>query len=96
MPSYALIYLDKVKEASTPDKKTGEVKVYYPKRSDFGDWLAPGFHADTVYDTCSLHAIWQYVLLGQGDAFSALSKSLTTLAAPMYQPMFEALVPIKE
>ncbi|WP_131668905.1 exodeoxyribonuclease V subunit gamma [Psychrobacter pygoscelis] len=96
LPSYALIYLDKVKEAATPDKKTGEVKVYYPKRSDFSDWLAPGFHADTVYDTCSQHAIWQYVLLGQGDVFSALSTSLTTLAVPMYQPMFEALVPIKE
>ena len=90
LPSYALNYLDKVAQAREPDKKTGEVKVYYPKRSDFSDWIAPAHHVDTIYDTCSQHAIWQYVLQGQ-EVFPALSDALKTLAAPMYQPMYQAL-----
>ncbi|MDO5769158.1 MAG: hypothetical protein Q4P13_06605, partial [Psychrobacter sp.] len=72
------------------DKDTNEVKPYYPKRNDFSDWLAPAHHVDTVYETCSQHAIWQYVLQGQ-DGFASLANALKTLAVPMYQPMFQAL-----
>lgn len=90
LPNYALTYIDNVRKASESDKKTGEVKAYYPRRNEFSDWLAPGFNADTVYDTCSQHAIWQYVLQGQ-DIFPALTASLKTLAEPMFGPMYQAL-----
>lgn len=95
LPSYALTYLDKEKKASEPDKKTGEVKTYYPRRNDFSDWIARGYHVDTVYDTCSQHAIWQYMLQGQ-EVFPALSNSLKTLAEPMYQPIYSALIALNE
>lgn len=60
------------------------------KRKDFSDWLRSGYQSETVYDTCSQHAIWQYVLRDK-DAFKALSAALTTLAQPLYGPMFAAL-----
>lgn len=84
LPEYALSYLDKCAKAED------ESGSYWPKRSDFSDWLRPSYHVDAVYDTCSQHAIWQYVLRDQ-DAFKALSAALTTLAQPLYEPMFTAL-----
>ena len=83
LPEYALSYLDKC-------AKVEESLSYWPKRADFSDWLRPSYFSDTLYDTCSQHAIWQYVLRDQ-DAFKALSASLTTLAQPLYAPMFAAL-----
>ncbi|MDN3453893.1 MULTISPECIES: exodeoxyribonuclease V subunit gamma [unclassified Psychrobacter] len=83
LPEYALNYLDKC-------AKFEEGVIYWPKRSDFKGWLRSDDHLDTVYDTCSQHAIWQYVLRDQ-DAFKALSAALTTLAQPLYEPMFNAL-----
>ncbi|MGP9492829.1 exodeoxyribonuclease V subunit gamma [Psychrobacter sp. AOP7-B1-24] len=83
LPDYALSYLDKC-------AKVEEGASYWPKRADFSDWLRPGFHVGSVYDTCSQHAIWQYVLRDQ-DAFKALSAALTGLAKPLYAPMFTAL-----
>ena len=85
LPEYALSYLGKCFKA-----EEGEGGSYWPKRADFSDWLRPSYHIDTVYDTCSQHAIWQYVLRDQ-DAFKALSAALTTLAQPLYEPMFNAL-----
>lgn len=85
LPEYALSYLDKCRKA-----EEGEGGSYWPKRADFSDWLRPSYHVDTVYDTCSQHAIWQYVLRDQ-DAFKALTASLTTLALLLYGPMFAAL-----
>ncbi|MEK6200742.1 MAG: exodeoxyribonuclease V subunit gamma [Psychrobacter sp.] len=85
LPEYALNYLDKYLK---PEE--GEGSSYWPKRADFSDWLRPNYNSDTVYDTCSQHAIWQYVLRDQ-DAFKALSAALTTLAQPLYEPMFNAL-----
>ncbi|ASE25274.1 exodeoxyribonuclease V subunit gamma [Psychrobacter cryohalolentis] len=85
LPEYALNYLDKYLK---PEK--GDDNSYWPKRADFSDWLRPNYNSDTVYDTCSQHAIWQYVLRDQ-DAFKALSAALTTLAQPLYEPMFNAL-----
>ncbi|HAR76576.1 MAG TPA: exodeoxyribonuclease V subunit gamma [Psychrobacter sp.] len=85
LPEYALSYLDKCLKA-----EEGEGGSYWPKRADFSDWLRPSYHIDMVYDTCSQHAIWQYVLRDQ-DAFNALTASLTTLALPLYGPMFAAL-----
>ncbi|MBF0657806.1 exodeoxyribonuclease V subunit gamma [Psychrobacter sp. NG25] len=85
LPEYALNYLDKYLK---PEE--GDDNSYWPKRADFSDWLRPNYNSDTVYDTCSQHAIWQYVLRDQ-DAFKALSAALTTLAQPLYEPMFNAL-----
>ncbi|MCH1782748.1 exodeoxyribonuclease V subunit gamma [Psychrobacter glaciei] len=85
LPEYALNYLDKYLK---PEDSEG--RDYWPKRADFSDWLRPNYNSDTVYDTCSQHAIWQYVLRDQ-DAFKALSAALTTLAQPLYAPMFNAL-----
>ncbi|KRG34685.1 exodeoxyribonuclease V subunit gamma [Psychrobacter sp. P11F6] len=86
LPEYALNYLDKYLKA-----EESEGSSYWPKRADFSDWLRSGYHTDTVYDTCSQHAIWQYVLRDQ-DAFKALLGALTTLARPLYEPMFTALI----
>ncbi|WP_182406501.1 exodeoxyribonuclease V subunit gamma [Psychrobacter sp. GP33] len=85
LPEYALSYLDKYLKA-----EEGDGGSYWPKRADFSDWLRSGYHTDTVYDTCSQHAIWQYVLRDQ-DAFKALSSALITLAQLLYEPMFVAL-----
>ncbi|MBH0095455.1 exodeoxyribonuclease V subunit gamma [Psychrobacter sp. NZS113] len=85
LPEYALNYLDKYLK---PEE--GDGNSYWPKRADFSDWLRPNYNSDTVYDTCSQHAIWQYVLRDQ-DSFKALSAALTTLAQPLYEPMFNAL-----
>lgn len=95
LPDYALTFLDNMRNNTETDESTGEVKPYYPKRHEFKDWLAPGHGVDTVYETCSQHAIWQYVLQSQ-DAFTCLSNSLKTLAAPMYQPMLQALKPLAD
>jgi exodeoxyribonuclease V gamma subunit len=85
LPEYALSYLDKYEKSEESEKSS-----YWPKRADFSDWLRPSYYSDTVYDTCSQHAIWQYVLRDQ-DAFKALSVALTTLAQPLYEPMFAVL-----
>nr|WP_181210442.1 exodeoxyribonuclease V subunit gamma [Psychrobacter sp. D2]MBA2057913.1 exodeoxyribonuclease V subunit gamma [Psychrobacter sp. D2] len=85
LPEYALSYLDKCLKSEESENGS-----YWPKRADFSDWLRPSYHTDTIYDTCSQHAIWQYVLRDQ-DAFKALSAALTTLAQPLYEPMFNAL-----
>ncbi len=87
LPEYALNYLAKCLKAEENDSENSN---YWPKRADFSDWLRPNYNSDTVYDTCSQHAIWQYVLRDQ-DAFRALSAALTTLAQPLYKPMFTAL-----
>ncbi|WP_314884642.1 exodeoxyribonuclease V subunit gamma [Psychrobacter immobilis] len=86
LPEYALNYLDKYLKA-----EESEGSSYWPKRADFSDWIRPNYNSDTVYDTCSQHAIWQYVLRDQ-DTFKALSEALTTLARPLYEPMFNALI----
>ena len=88
LPEYALNYLAKCLKSEENDSENSN---YWPKRADFSDWLRPSYHSDTVYDTCSQHAIWQYVLRDQ-DAFKALTMALTTLAQPLYEPMFAALV----
>lgn len=85
LPEYALIYVEKQQKA-----QEGDSGSYWPKRADFSDWLRPSHQADMIYDTCSQHAIWQYLLRDQ-DAFKALSIALTTLAQPLYEPMFNAL-----
>ncbi|WP_198332436.1 exodeoxyribonuclease V subunit gamma [Psychrobacter aquimaris] len=87
LPEYALNYLAKCLKSQADDNESGN---YWPKRADFSDWLRPSYNSDTVYDTCSQHAIWQYVLRDQ-DAFKALTTALTTLAQPLYKPMFTAL-----
>ncbi|MGE6571455.1 exodeoxyribonuclease V subunit gamma [Psychrobacter namhaensis] len=87
LPEYALNYLGK---RSNVKESEGTNGGYWPKRADFSDWLRPSYHSDTVYDTCAQHAIWQYLLRDQ-DAFKALTAALTTLAQPLYEPMFVAL-----
>lgn len=85
LPEYALGYLDNCLKA-----QEDEGADYWPKRGDFSEWLFPNYMSDAVYDTCSQHAIWQYILRDQ-DAFKALATSLTALAPPLYAPMFDAL-----
>ena len=92
LPEYALSYLDKCSKGNSDKDNSSN---YWPTRADYSDWLRPGYHTDTVYDTCSQHAIWQYVLRDQ-DAFKALSVALTTLAKPLYEPMFVALHELTE
>jgi exodeoxyribonuclease V gamma subunit len=85
LPEYALSYLEK--QQKSQDSDSGN---YWPKRADFSDWLRPSYQADMIYDTCSQHAIWQYVLRDQ-DTFKALATALTTITQPLYEPMFDAL-----
>lgn len=85
LPEYALGYLDNCLKAQEDDGAE-----YWPKRGDFSEWLFPNYTSDAVYDTCSQHAIWQYILRDQ-DAFKALAVSLTALTQPLYAPMFNAL-----
>ncbi|MDN5565642.1 MAG: exodeoxyribonuclease V subunit gamma [Psychrobacter sp.] len=89
LPEYALSYLEKCVKAEEVEGGS-----YWPKRADFSDWLRASYHIDTIYDTCSQHTIWQYILRDQ-DAFKALSMALTTLAKPLYKPMFTALEPLQ-
>lgn len=84
LPEYALGYLDKCLKAQEEEGAN-----YWPKRGDFTEWLFPNYTSDAIYDTCSQHAIWQYILRDQ-DAFKALTASLTALAQPLYEPMFAA------
>jgi len=85
LPEYALGYLDNCLKA-----QEDEGAEYWPKRGDFSEWLFPNYTSDAVYDTCSQHAIWQYILRDQ-DAFSALATALMALAQPLYSPMFDML-----
>lgn len=85
LPEYALGYLDNCLKA-----QQDEGAEYWPKRSDFSEWLFPSYMSDMIYDTCSQHAIWQYILRDQ-DAFKSLAAALTALAEPLYAPMFDAL-----
>lgn len=85
LPEYALGYLDNCLKA-----QEDEGSEYWPKRGDFSEWLSPNYMSDMIYDTCSQHAIWQYILRDR-DAFKALAASLTALAQPLYAPMFDAL-----
>lgn len=84
LPEYALGYLDKCLKAQEEEGAN-----YWPKRGDFTEWLFTNYTSDAIYDTCSQHAIWQYILRDQ-DAFKALTASLTALAQPLYEPMFAA------
>ena len=87
LPEYALSYLDKCQKKMDDNNENSS---YWPTRADFSEWIRPGFHTDTIYDTCSQHATWQYVLRDQ-EVFKALSVALTILAEPLYGPMFNAL-----
>ncbi|WP_296404148.1 exodeoxyribonuclease V subunit gamma [Psychrobacter sp.] len=85
LPEYALLYLQKWHQAEEKEQGT-----YWPKRSDFSEWLSPNYGNDVIFDTCSQHAIWQYLLCDQ-DVFKALSMSLTTLSKPLYDSIFSNL-----
>lgn len=87
LPEYALNYIDLCQKAADREDDAGD---YYPKRSDFATWLRPNYGVDTIYDSCSQHLIWQYILQDQ-DAFEALKKSLLTVSEPLYQPMFSGI-----
>ena len=77
------MYLDKVNKD----------EAYHPKRGDFASWLWTNFHSDVVYDTCSQHELWQYMLHKQ-DAFTALSDALPVLAPLLFGAMNDALTPL--
>ena len=87
LPVYAITYLDAVNKAQSKDS------VYQPKRSDFESWLWPSFNSDIIYDSCSKHELWQYILHGQ-DSFKALNNALPMLAQPLFGAMNKALMPL--
>ena len=84
LPVHGLTYLDKVKDAQNKDS------VYQPKRSDFDSWLWSSFNSDIIYDTCSQHELWRYILQNQ-DAFIALNDGFS-LAQPLFGMMNKALI----
>ncbi|SLJ84679.1 exodeoxyribonuclease V subunit gamma [Psychrobacter sp. DAB_AL43B] len=81
LPVYALNYLHKL--SKEPD--------YQPKHSDFESWLWPTYNSDTIYDSCSQHELWQYILYKQ-DAFAKLKDALPVLAQPLFGAMDKALI----
>lgn len=83
LPVYALVYLHQVQQAN--DKHL----IYQPKRSDFKDWLWADYNQEMIFDTCSQHELWQYILQDQ-DAFAALNQA-QALAQPLFGMMHEAL-----
>lgn len=85
LPVHALSYLDKLNEAKAKDSD------YQPKPSDFESWLWPNFNSDVIYDTCSQHELWQYILYKQ-DVFAKLKDALPALSAPLFAAMDEALI----
>ncbi len=84
LPVYAVAYLDKVNEAKAKDTD------YQPKSSDFESWLWPDYNSDVIYDSCSQHELWQYILYKQA-AFAKLKDALPALARPLFGAMDEAL-----
>ena len=87
LPAQAISYIESVNKARQDNQ------VYQPKRSDFDSWLWVGFSDDTIYDTCSQHELWQYILQNH-DAFSALTNALSSLAQPLFTMMYESLTPL--
>ncbi|MGO1742700.1 exodeoxyribonuclease V subunit gamma [Psychrobacter celer] len=85
LPVHALSYLDKVNDAKAKDLD------YQPKPSDFENWLWPSYNSDVIYDSCSQHEIWQYILYKQ-DAFTKLKDALPELAQPLFGAMDKALI----
>lgn len=87
LPVHAITYIDKVDDPK--NKEAG----YQPKRSDFDSWLWSGYNSDVVYDSCSQHELWQYILYKQ-DVFVALMDALPALAKPLFGAMNDALTPL--
>lgn len=84
MPVHAFCYLDKVHDAKEKHSD------YQPKRSDFESWLWPGYNSDVIYDSCSQHELWRYILDKQ-DVFVKLIDALPALAQPLFGMMDEHL-----
>lgn len=63
---------------------------YQPKPSDFEAWLWPGYNSDVIYDSCSQHELWQYILYKQ-NVFTKLKDALPALAQPLFGTMDKAL-----
>lgn len=84
LPIHALSYLEKINKAREKDTD------YQMKPSDFDGWLWPGYNTDVVYDSCSRHELWQYLLYKQ-DAFAKLKDALPVLAEPLFSEMDKAL-----
>ena len=85
MPVYALNYLDKVLEAQNKETE------YSLVRKDFENWMSLGYGNDIVFETCSKHELWQYILQDH-DAFKSLSDALPILSKPLFGLMHQSLV----
>jgi len=81
LPEFALEYLKQL-------EKTAD---YQPQRKDFLGWFAPSFGSDTIYDSCSKHELWQYILQSQ-DAYLALKNVLPTLSPVLFGAMQASLI----
>ena len=100
LPVHAMTYLDKVNDPKNNDSDAADdthdvysQSNYQPKRSDFDSWLWSGYNSDVIYDTCSQHELWQYMLYKQ-DVFTKLMDALPALAKPLFGTMNDALKPL--
>lgn len=108
MPKYALTYLSQQhKHASNHELGSAG---YYPLRKHFTSWLSPAFASgfkSPIYDDCSLHDSWQYVLGSVGavadadsdcqpDAFGALRTAMTALSPVLFEFMHTQLQAVAE
>ena len=80
LPVYALDYLEYMNKDID----------YQPKRSDFEGWLWPSYNSDVIYDSCSQHELWQYILYKQ-NVFAKLKDALPALAQPLFGAVDAAL-----
>ncbi|WP_434353925.1 exodeoxyribonuclease V subunit gamma [Psychrobacter sp. HD31] len=92
MPKYAFIYLDKQYKAQAKGND------YQPRGSDFIGWSAPVYNAKNpnqpIYDSCSQHDIWQYILEDnkkQIDVNQAITIALSQLAETMFSELFNTV-----
>lgn len=80
LPEFALQYLKQLEK--NPE--------YQLQRKDFSSWFAPNFNSEVVYDSCSRHELWQYILQSQ-DAFLALKNALPPLSPVLFGAMSASL-----
>lgn len=93
MPQYAFTYLNKLIKANE------DGSIYTPIGADFKGWSAPMFNKNnvnkTIYDSCSQHAIWSYILDDINDDTTLVNQALidavNTLAEPLFLEVYEAL-----
>ncbi len=92
MPQYAFSYLNKLYQAQEQGVS------YQPSGGDFIGWSVPIYNAKNsnqpIYDSCSQHDIWQYILAQTKEekhVNQALILALSNLAKPMFSELFNVI-----